>query len=174
MPYLRASSTDQRSAPIGSSQRVSSVQVKEAKLDRARKMAGVKCDFARALCSRHQPSGTSGCRKTDLPSSMASQSSALTGNRIAPRTLRGRLEVDTICKALSTSSVLVKSPAPWANSANRPCRSPEGLTRALLSAKCVMGRLDAVGSRLAFLRRIATAQHPEKPQHGSPAIYSVS
>src|SRR6185295_10111703 len=144
MPYLRASSTDQRSAPIGSNQRVSSVQVNEARLDLARKIAGVKCDFASTLCSRHQPSGTSWCRKTDFPSSMVSQSKDLTGNRIAPRTFSGRREVETVCKALSTSSARLNSLPPCANSANRTCRSSEDLARAWLIANCVMGRLEAV------------------------------
>src|SRR5262245_14345056 len=172
MPYLRASSIDQRSVPIGSNQRVSSVQVNEARLDLARKIAGAKWVFASTLCSCHQPSGTSWCRKTDFPSSMVSQSRDLTGKRIAPRTFSGRLEVETVCKALSTSSALLSSPAPCANSANRVCRSSEDLARALLIAKCAMGRLEAVGSPRS-LRCAGSARHPEKPQHRNPAIYSV-
>src|SRR5215510_14379155 len=117
MPYLSANSIDQRSAPIGSNHRVSSVQVNEARLVLARKIAGVKRDLARTLYSRHHPSGTPLWRKIDFPSSTVSQSGALRGRRIAPITFNGSVTVETRCKALSTSSALLNSPSVRANSA---------------------------------------------------------
>ena len=68
MPYLRASSYDHLSIPIGCINRLASVQVCDAMLEPAKNSAGRNLPRARASYSSHHPSGTSSWRKADFPS----------------------------------------------------------------------------------------------------------
>src|SRR5262245_25561199 len=135
MPYLRPNSTDQRSTPIGSNILVVSVQVNEARLVLARKMAGAKLLRASVAYSSHHPVGTPLCRKVDFPSCAAARLLAFTGNRAAPRTLSGRPVVDTLWRASSTSLGLPNVPAPLVKSTSLALRSLMRPFGAVLTAK---------------------------------------
>src|SRR5262245_11112048 len=134
MPYLRPNSTDQRSTPIGSNILVVSVQVNDARLERARKIAGAKLLRASVAYSSHHPAGTPLCRKADLPSWAAPRLLALIGNRAAPRTFNGRLVVDTVWRPSSTSLELSKSPTLLVKSISLALRSTSRPCGAVLTA----------------------------------------